>query len=101
MRQNRETQTDLQQLGYLLRNPSLMRLNIGIFFLHLTLMAAFVVIPSVLVRQIAINPDQLWWVYLSLIGGGFIAMLPAMIFAEKYRAQKKIFLLQKMEKKLF
>ena len=93
MRQNRETQTDLQQLGYLLRNPTLLRLNVGIFFLHLTLMAAFVVIPSVLVRQLAINPDQLWWVYLSLLGGGFIAMLPAMIFAEKRNAQKKIFVL--------
>ena len=93
MRQNRETQTDLQQLGNLLREPSLMRLNIGIFFLHLTLMAAFVVIPNVLVQQLAINPDQLWWVYLSLLGGGFIAMLPAMIFTEKRNAQKKIFVL--------
>jgi predicted MFS family arabinose efflux permease len=93
MRQNRETQTDLQQLGNLLREPSLMRLNIGIFFLHLTLMAAFVVIPNVLVQQLAINPDQLWWVYLSLLGGGFIVMLPAMIFAEKRNAQKKIFVL--------
>ena len=93
MRQNRETQTDLQQLGNLLREPSLMRLNMGIFFLHLTLMAAFVVIPNVLVQQLAINPDQLWWVYLSLLGGGFIAMLPAMIFAEKRNAQKKIFVL--------
>ena len=36
MRQNRETQTDLQQLGNLLREPSLMRLNMGIFFLHMT-----------------------------------------------------------------
>jgi predicted MFS family arabinose efflux permease len=93
MRQNRETQTDLQQLGNLLREPSLMRLNMGIFFLHLTLMAAFVVIPNVLVQQLAINPNQLWWVYLSLLGGGFIAMLPAMIFAEKHNAQKKIFVL--------
>ena len=93
MRQNRETQTDLQQLGNLLREPSLMRLNIGIFFLHLTLMAAFVVIPNVLVQQLAISPDQLWWVYLSLLGGGFIAMLPAMIFAENRNAQKKIFVL--------
>jgi predicted MFS family arabinose efflux permease len=93
MRQNRETQTDLQQLGNLLCEPSLMRLNMGIFFLHLTLMAAFVVIPNVLVQQLAINPDQLWWVYLSLLGGGFIAMLPAMIFAEKRNAQKKIFVL--------
>ena len=93
MRQNRETQTDLQQLGNLLREPSLMRLNIGIFFLHLTLMAAFVVIPNVLVQQLAVSPDQLWWVYLSLLGAGFIAMLPAMIFAEKRNAQKKIFVL--------
>ena len=93
MRQNRETQTDLQQLGNLLREPSLMRLNMGIFFLHMTLMAAFVVIPNVLVQQLAINPDQLWWVYLSLLGGGFIAMLPAMIFTEKRNAQKKIFVL--------
>ena len=91
MRRNRETQTDLQQLGGLFLEPSLMRLNIGIFFLHLTLMAAFVVIPTVLVNQLSIDPDQLWWVYLSLLGGGFIAMLPAMIFAEKCKAQKKTF----------
>ena len=91
MRKNRETQTDLHQLSSLFIEPSLMRLNIGIFFLHLTLMAAFVVIPTVLVNQLSIDPGQLWWVYLSLIGGGFIAMLPAMIFAEKRRAQKKIF----------
>ena len=93
MRQNRETQTDVKQLSCLLRNPSLIRLNLGIFFLHLTLMAAFVVIPSLLVRQLAINPDQLWWIYLSLLGGGFLVMLPAMIFAEKRNAQKKIFVL--------
>ena len=93
MRKNRETNTDLQRLGYLLREPSLMRLNLGIFFLHLTLMAAFVVIPTVLVQQLGIKPDQLWWVYLCLLGGGFIAMLPAMIFAERRNAQKKIFVL--------
>jgi len=91
MRQNRETQTDLQQLSRLLRTPALMRLNIGIFFLHLTLMAAFVVIPSILVQQLHIDPDQLWWVYLSLLGGGFIAMLPAMIVAERRNAQKQSF----------
>lgn len=93
MRKNRETNTDLQRLGYLLREPSLIRLNLGIFFLHLTLMAAFVVIPTVLVQQLGIKPDQLWWVYLCLLGGGFIAMLPAMIFAERRNAQKKIFVL--------
>ena len=93
LRNNRETQTDIQQIGHLLKSPELFRLNIGIFFHHLTLMAAFVVVPSILVQQLAIGADQLWWVYLSLLGGGFIAMLPAMIFAEKHNAQKKIFVL--------
>ncbi|MFL2499765.1 MAG: MFS transporter [Porticoccaceae bacterium] len=91
IRKNRETQTDLQQLGTLLCEPSLIRLNIGIFFLHLTLMAAFVVIPSILVHQLSINPDQLWWVYLSLLGGGFIAMLPAVILSERRNIQKQVF----------
>ena len=42
--------------------------------------------------QPGIKPDQLWWVYLCLLGGGFIAMLPAMIFAER-RTFQKIFVL--------
>jgi len=92
MQKNRETQTDLQQIGTLLRDPVLMRLNLGIFFLHLTLMAAFVVIPSVLVERLAIQAGQLWWIYLCLLGGGFLAMLPAMIVAEKRNAQKPFFL---------
>ncbi|MFP6833496.1 MAG: MFS transporter [Porticoccaceae bacterium] len=91
-RNNRETQTDIQQIGNLLRSPELFRLNIGIFFHHLTLMAAFVVVPSILVQQLAVGADQLWWVYLCLLGGGFVAMVPAIIVAEKRNAQKPFFI---------
>ena len=92
LRNNRETQTDLQQIGQLLKSPELFRLNIGIFFHHLTLMAAFVVVPTILVQQLTIGEDQLWWVYLSLLGGGFVAMVPAIIMAEKRNAQKPFFI---------
>jgi predicted MFS family arabinose efflux permease len=92
VRNNRETQTDLQQLGYLLRSPELFRLNAGIFFHHLILMAAFVVVPNILVQQLAIGADQLWWVYLCLLGGGFVVMVPAIIIAEKRNAQKPFFI---------
>ena len=88
---NRETQTDLKQIRGLLKDPNLLRLNFGIFALHLTLMAAFVVIPVLLAEELGMVGSDLWWVYLILLGGGFVAMLPAMIAGEKYQRQKLSF----------
>lgn len=88
---NRETLADLNQIGGLLKQPTLLRLNLGIFALHLALMAAFVVIPTMLSGQLGVSGDDLWWVYLALLGGGFVAMLPVMILGEKYQHQKLTF----------
>lgn len=88
---NRETLADLNQIGVLLKQPTLLRLNLGVFALHLALMAAFVVIPTMLSSQLGISGDDLWWVYLTLLGGGFVAMLPVMILGEKYQRQKPAF----------
>jgi predicted MFS family arabinose efflux permease len=88
---NRETRADLSQVGRLLREPTLMRLNFGVFALHLALMAAFVVIPDILANELGLGGDQLWWVYLSLLGGGFVLMIPAMILGEKFQRQKLSF----------
>ena len=92
VRTNRETQTDIRQIGQLIRQPDLLRLNLGIFFLHLVLMAAFVTVPSVLVNELGISTASLWWVYLCLLGGGFIIMLPLMITGEKRGRQKHNFI---------
>jgi MFS family permease len=91
MQRNRETNTDVAQIRSLLGVSILQRLNLGIFCLHLVLMAAFVVVPSILVKDMAIAPESLWWVYLVLLGGGFLAMLPVMIVGEKYQKQKLCF----------
>ena len=88
VKHNRETLTDVRQIGRLFFEPNLWRLNFGIFTLHLVLMAGFVVIPTILTEEMDISPDNLWWVYLLLIGGGFFTMLPVMILGEKYRRQK-------------
>jgi predicted MFS family arabinose efflux permease len=88
---NRETRADLSQVGSLLREPTLMRLNFGVFALHLALMAAFVVIPDILANELGLGGDQLWWVYLSLLGGGFVLMIPAMVLGEKFQRQKLSF----------
>ena len=91
MQRNRETNTDVGQIRSLLGVSILQRLNLGIFCLHLVLMAAFVVVPSILVKDMAIAPESLWWVYLVLLGGGFLAMLPVMIVGEKIPKTKTLF----------
>jgi predicted MFS family arabinose efflux permease len=88
VQRNRETHTDLRQIRGLLKDRNLLRLNFGIFALHLILMAAFVVIPVLLSEELGIVAADLWWIYLLLLGGGFVAMLPVMIAGEKLQRQK-------------
>ena len=89
---NRETLTDVKEIVKLLKQTTLLRLNYGIFALHLALMAAFVAIPTILSEELGVEGQNLWWVYLLLLGGGFFIMLPGMILAEKYNRHKLIFL---------
>ncbi len=88
VQRNREALADINQVGVLLREPNLMRLNFSIFVLHLALMAAFVVIPDILATELGLGANSLWWVYLVLLGGGFVLMVPMMVIGEKRQQQK-------------
>lgn len=88
VQRNREALADISQVGVLIREPTLMRLNFGIFALHLALMAVFVVIPTILATELSLGSDSLWWVYLALLGGGFVLMVPVMVLGEKHQRQK-------------
>src|SRR5690606_27015772 len=68
-----------------LKNRDLLRLNVGIFVLHFVLMACFVVLPGMLEQDLGLAASRHWWVYLPLLAGAFVAMLPFMILAEKRR----------------
>ncbi|MGB1868578.1 MAG: MFS transporter [Porticoccaceae bacterium] len=92
VQRNRETVADITQVGQLLRNPELLRLNLGIFALHLALMAAFVVVPTILTEELGIANKDLWWVYAILLGGGFVVMIPAMIHGERTQKHRLSFL---------
>jgi MFS family permease len=61
-----------------LREPELVRLNVGIFALHAVLMALFVVVPSAMVRAGLAAADH-WHVYLGAVLAGFVLMLPAIV----------------------
>lgn len=61
-----------------LREPELLRLNVGIFVLHAVLMAMFVVIPVSLVRA-GLPAAEHWWIYLATVLAGFVLMLPGVV----------------------
>ena len=78
------------QIREVLRMPRLVRLDIGIFVLHLILTAVFLVLPVALQDEFGLAPSSHWWVYLSVMGSSFVAMLPLVIIGEKKRRIKAV-----------
>jgi MFS family permease len=78
-------------LWRVLCDPQLIRLNAGIFCLHMVLMAAFVVVPHLLEKQLGLDRQHHWEVYLPILGGSFIAMIPLMLIGEKKQLVKPVF----------
>ena len=74
-----------------LREPQLARLNVGIFVLQAVLMALFVVVPLAL-RDIGLAVDHHWQVYLPVMLGSFVLMVPGILMAEKYGRVKAVFI---------
>lgn len=72
-----------------LTQPDLLRLNLGIFMLHLTQMAMFVVVPGLLVSGLDLPLAQHWKVYLPVVVGSFVLMVPLMVWSEK-KAKNKV-----------
>ncbi|WP_184037876.1 MFS transporter [Chitinivorax tropicus] len=79
------------KLRDVLRDPQLLRLNYGIFALHAAQMAMFTVMPLVLKNTGHLSADQHWQVYLPIMVGAFIFMVPAIIYGEKKARLKQVF----------
>ncbi|WP_175105283.1 MFS transporter [Pararobbsia alpina] len=74
-----------------LHNPELLRLNFGVFVLHATQIALFVVIPRALVEA-GLPVVHHWVLYLPVMGLSFVLMVPAIIVAEKHGRMKPVML---------
>jgi len=75
-----------------LANGELMRLNYGVFALHVTQMAMFVVVPSALVQYVDLPVAAHWKIYLPVILTSFALMLPPVFIGEKRGMMKQVFL---------
>jgi MFS family permease len=80
----------LVQLKGILQDTQLLRLDIGILFLHLLLTSLFVVLPIALLDN-QLPADDHWQIYVSVLLASVIAMVPLIWIAEKYRQIKPIF----------
>lgn len=69
--------------------PQLLRLNFGIFALHMVLTAIFVVVPPRLVSM-GLESASHWWVYLPAVLIGFAFMVPPIVLGEKRGKTVKI-----------
>lgn len=74
-----------------LSHPSLLRLNFGVFSLHLIQTAMWVCLPSVLVHVGALPVGEHWKVYLPTVLLSFVVMVPAIVAAERKGMMKRIF----------
>lgn len=74
-----------------LGHRELLRLNAGIFLLHLIMTACFIEVPMLL-AQAGLATAQHGWVYLPVLFLSFLLAVPGIIVAEKQRRMKAVFL---------
>jgi MFS family permease len=74
-----------------LLEPELLRLNGGIFILHVVLYAMFVVVPPLLVDSGLGLPEH-WKIYLPVVLGSFVLMVPAILHADRRNQPKRVLL---------
>jgi MFS family permease len=80
-----------RDLPSLVMQPELMRLNVGIFVLHVSQMAMFVVVPPMLVEAGLALPAH-WKFYLPVVLASFVLMVPAVFYADRRNHHKSVLL---------
>ncbi len=89
---HRDTQVMPTLFRTVLMDGQLLRLDFGIFILHLVLMASFMVIPLMLQEQAGFDVSQHWKLYLPVFLLSVLLMVPFIIRAEKKRRMKQVFI---------
>ncbi len=69
--------------------PELLRLNFGIFVLHMVQMAMFVVVPPLLVVAGLALTDH-WMLYLPVVLASFALMVPPVLYADRRNRSKPV-----------
>ncbi len=87
-----DTVASVAEIKRLAKHPQLLRLDIGVMLLHLTLTTLFVVLPGQLITG-GLAAESHWQLYIPVLFAAFILMAPLMIIAIKKQKEKQVFLL--------
>ncbi len=79
---HRDAQPVLDQLASVVVNPTLARLDLAIFMLHLTMVSLFVVLP-LSVESAGLARVDHWMLYLPVVLLAIVATLPFIVLAER------------------
>lgn len=79
-------------IGTVLADRQLLRLDAGIFILHAILTALFVALPGVLAQELGLEEARHWLVYLPVMLGSLALTLPLIQLAERRGLVKPVFL---------
>jgi MFS family permease len=87
---HRDAQVNPTELSKVLSDAQLLRLDFGVFSLHLVLMAIFVALPRML-EQSGFMVEHHWELYLPVFLLSVPLMIPFIILAERKRRMKQVF----------
>jgi predicted MFS family arabinose efflux permease len=88
---HRDAEPVVSQLGGVLADRELVRLDLGVLILHMMMTALFLVVPLSLDAH-GLAAAHHWWVYLPVLVLSMAAMVPFIIQAEKRGRLKPVFL---------
>ena len=88
---HRDVETVPSELLSVLRHPYLLRLDGGIFVLHMVLTAMFVVVPVALAKHAGLATPRHWLVYLPVMVMAVVLMAPLMIISARTGLVPRIF----------
>ena len=89
--QNRESAMVRGGFRTVLTNGRLLKLNLGILCVHTLLMSSFVALPPLL-EQAGLAREHQWQAYLVTMLIAFVSVVPFIIYAEKHRQMKRVFI---------
>ncbi|MDH5436407.1 MAG: MFS transporter, partial [Gammaproteobacteria bacterium] len=88
---HRDAEPVAAQLSSVFKDTQLLRLDIGIFILHIILTSTFVVLPLMLRDRVGLAAVEHWEIYLPALMLSVVMMVPFIILAEKQRRLKQVF----------
>jgi len=89
---HRDTEVVGGELGAVLRDGQLLRLDFGIFALHMVLTSLFLAVPLELRDEAGLATVAHWQVYLPAMLLAVATMVPFIVLAERYGRMKGVFL---------